>query len=301
MKALIAIDGSAGSFEAIRQVCELLSAERDQVLLYYSPPAVGATELDFKTIEQGQSALAESIFTEAINQFPELWRPGVQQIVGSDDPRTDIVNCAHKCEANLIAVGARGLGLVARVLLGSVSRSVVHTATMPVLVAHERPTSPDTTGLRVLLACESLETGRKMAVLLGQFAWPKGSTCAALTVVPSVLGGSIPNWLAAPKRSAEVEQLIRGWVEEEKTQLADARQEMEAVCKTLPAGLHESSALVAQGHAAWAIIDAAQKQSTDLIVVGAKGSTPLGRFFVGSTCETVLNRAPCSVLVIHHT
>jgi nucleotide-binding universal stress UspA family protein len=48
------------------------------------------------------------------------------------------------------------------------------------------------------------------------------------------------------------------------------------------------------------ILDAINEQGSNLVVVGAKSSTPLGRLLVGSTCESVLNNAPCSVLVVRH-
>src|SRR4249920_3513100 len=273
MKALIATDGSSYSFESIRQVSRMLSLERDQVVLYYSPPVVGATVVDL-VVEQGQSALADLIFTEAINHLPEPWRPAVQKIVGSADVRADIVKSAEHTGANLIAVGARGLGAVARVLLGSVSRSVVHAAKVPVLVARVVQTCGENDVMRVLLACESAETGRQMAELLGQFCWRDGSSCEVLTVVPSVLGGSIPKWLAAPSRSAEMNDMIRVWVEEERNQLVAAQQEMQTVCQALPAPMKKSNAKVAQGHAATEIIDAAKNLKADLIVIGSKASTP---------------------------
>ena len=300
MKVLIAIDGSPLSFEAIRQACLILSPERDEAVLWYSPPAMGATVLALVTVEQGRASLADAIFTEAIDHLPECWKGTVQRIVGSEDPRIGIVNCAEQCGAEIIVVGARGLGAVARVLLGSVSRSVVHTAKMPVLVVRAGHENSNRTGNRVLLACENTDTGRQMGELLSQFSWPRGSSCTVLNVVPSLLGGSIPNWLAAPARSPEVEELIKGWVEEEKSRLANARQEIQTVRMTLPAAFQESSAIVMEGNPASKIVEAAQRAQSNLIVVGSKGATPLGRFFVGSTCESVLNHAPCSVLVVHH-
>ena len=113
-------------------------------------------------------------------------------------------------------------------------------------------------------------------------------------------GGSIPNWLAAPARNAEVEDLIKVWIAEETRRLAEAREELQAVSQTLSAAFHQLSAIVVEGNAASEIIDTVHKQHSDLIVVGAKGAKPLSRLFIGSTCESVLNHAPSSVLVVHH-
>jgi nucleotide-binding universal stress UspA family protein len=298
MKALIATDGSASSFEAIHQACRILSPERDEIVLYYSPPDRQAAELDSTTIARGQHALSDAIFDAAIKEFSEAWRGKVQRIFGNDDPRADIVAAAAKINAGLVAVGARGVGAVTRLLLGSVSRSVVHSAKVPVLVARTTEAKQGGRGLRVLLACENAENGKQLAQVVSQFAWPPESNCEVLTVVPSVLGSDVPGWLASPQRSPEVQQLIAAWVEEEQAQLNAARSEMEAIGKSLPEAFHSWTVTVAQGQVAAEVVEAARKHHSDLIVLGKKAQSAIGRFFVGSTCEAVLNRAPCSVLVV---
>jgi nucleotide-binding universal stress UspA family protein len=42
----------------------------------------------------------------------------------------------------------------------------------------------------------------------------------------------------------------------------------------------------------------AEEKDADLIVIGTRGRTGLGRLFVGSVAESVLRRAPCAVLVV---
>ena len=50
------------------------------------------------------------------------------------DPAEEIMNVASKRNADLIVMGAKGLGKIDRILLGSVSTRVVQYATCPVLV-----------------------------------------------------------------------------------------------------------------------------------------------------------------------
>jgi nucleotide-binding universal stress UspA family protein len=50
------------------------------------------------------------------------------------DPAEEIMNVASKRQADLIVMGAKGLGTLDRILLGSVSTRVVQYATCPVLV-----------------------------------------------------------------------------------------------------------------------------------------------------------------------
>lgn len=58
----------------------------------------------------------------------------------SHDPATAILDVAADADADLIVVGARGLGAVERFLRGSVSTKIAHHATCDVLIVeHDRP------------------------------------------------------------------------------------------------------------------------------------------------------------------
>jgi len=56
-----------------------------------------------------------------------------------------------------------------------------------------------------------------------------------------------------------------------------------------------------QGDPADAILDVAEEQGVDLIVVGNKGMTGARRFLLGSVPNKVSHHAPCSVLIIRTT
>jgi len=56
-----------------------------------------------------------------------------------------------------------------------------------------------------------------------------------------------------------------------------------------------------QGDPADAILDVAEEQRADLIVVGNKGMTGAKRFLLGSVPNKVSHHAPCSVLIIRTT
>ncbi len=136
MKVLVAVDGSAGSFEAVDQLGKLLSAGADEMALFYTPPGVRVSQprdVDLQT--RAREALAQTIFDEARKHLPAALQPAVRTIVGTQDPRVGIVQAAEKWGAELIAVGARGLGLLERLLLGSVSRAVVNASKVPIWVA----------------------------------------------------------------------------------------------------------------------------------------------------------------------
>jgi nucleotide-binding universal stress UspA family protein len=56
-----------------------------------------------------------------------------------------------------------------------------------------------------------------------------------------------------------------------------------------------------EGDPADAILDVAEEQQADLIVVGNKGMTGAKRFLLGSVPNKVSHHAPCSVMIIRTT
>jgi nucleotide-binding universal stress UspA family protein len=56
-----------------------------------------------------------------------------------------------------------------------------------------------------------------------------------------------------------------------------------------------------QGEPADAILDVAEEQGADLIIVGNKGMTGAKRFLLGSVPNKVSHHAPCGVLIVRTT
>jgi nucleotide-binding universal stress UspA family protein len=67
------------------------------------------------------------------------------------------------------------------------------------------------------------------------------------------------------------------------------------------AGVGNVETFARQGDAADAILDVAEEQRSDLIVVGNKGMTGAKRFLLGSVPNKVSHHAPCSVLIVRTT
>jgi nucleotide-binding universal stress UspA family protein len=64
------------------------------------------------------------------------------------------------------------------------------------------------------------------------------------------------------------------------------------------AGVTRVETFARLGDAADAILDVAEEQGSDLIVVGNKGMTGATRFLLGSVPNKVSHHAPCSVLIV---
>lgn len=72
----------------------------------------------------------------------------------------------------------------------------------------------------------------------------------------------------------------------------------QAQSEAIGAGLSHVQTHARQGDAADAIIDVAEEQDADLIVVGNKGMSGARRFLLGSVPNRVSHHAPCSVLIV---
>ncbi len=55
---------------------------------------------------------------------------------------------------------------------------------------------------------------------------------------------------------------------------------------------------VEEGYAADRIVEVAEEGDYDLIVIGSRGLSPLGRFLLGSVSDRVVHHAHCSVTVV---
>jgi len=67
------------------------------------------------------------------------------------------------------------------------------------------------------------------------------------------------------------------------------------------AGVEQVEIVARVGDAADAILDVAEEQRSDLIVVGNKGMAGATRFLLGSVPNKISHHAPCSVLIVRTT
>jgi nucleotide-binding universal stress UspA family protein len=85
----------------------------------------------------------------------------------------------------------------------------------------------------------------------------------------------------------------------------NAREDVEATLSHAAEGIEAAGVNVQtfarEGDPADAILDVAEEQGADLIVVGNKGMTGAKRFLLGSVPNKVSHHAPCSVLIIRTT
>ncbi|MBI2529075.1 MAG: universal stress protein [Candidatus Rokubacteria bacterium] len=146
-RAVIGVDGSAGARRAVDFVCGLLPPPRGRVTLVsvlepMRAPSLGLLPAPVRSALRGEVAAVHlerlrrsrkdldeaAARLQAAGWKTETWvRTGV--------PAPELLRAAKAARADFVAVGARGVGGVERLLLGSVAESVLNDASVPVLVA----------------------------------------------------------------------------------------------------------------------------------------------------------------------
>jgi nucleotide-binding universal stress UspA family protein len=299
MKVLIGIDGSAGGNEAADQASRLISGKRDAVVLCYCPPELQVppgSPVEEPVIQRTREALVRAVFDRARSHLH--FDGPVEERIVEGDPRQGLLAAADACQADLIAVGARGLGTLQRLLLGSVSTTVVHAAQVPVLVVRLRPEREGADSFRVLLAYDAGKASRYALEVLGQLTWPESTVGHVMSVVPMPLAAEIPPWWELPGSGwSGADELYR----EYGPMKAAARQELESCYQQLPAPFQATEPIITVGDPAAEILGMADLHKSDLLVVGARRMKALGRLFLGSTSERVWTHAACSVLVVRES
>jgi nucleotide-binding universal stress UspA family protein len=97
----------------------------------------------------------------------------------------------------------------------------------------------------------------------------------------------------------------RQQIPEDLQHLVNPKEDVEAVLKEEAEKAEEAGvdveAFAREGDPADAILDVAEEQKADLIIVGNKGMTGARRFLLGSVPNKVSHHAPCSVMIIRTT
>lgn len=143
-KVLLALDGSKESQEAAKIAANLAAGVGAELHIVNVVPTAPVRPYPHPyAMEQHNIAFEEA--KEVAREFLEQRREeavsgGVETAFAHlklGEPDREVVRLAEELDADVIALGSRGLGGIKRALMGSVSESVVRHAHCPVLVARD--------------------------------------------------------------------------------------------------------------------------------------------------------------------
>ncbi|MDQ3750988.1 MAG: universal stress protein [Acidobacteriota bacterium] len=147
MKILVATDGSEFSKAAIEKCCQIVAEPENTAIKIVSayqvvvPFDIHAVSVEYSLeMERATQRQAEEFVAEAAAAIRECFPNSniditTQVLVGASDHV--IIETAKEWNADLIVVGSHGRGFWGRVMVGSVSDSLVHHAPCSVLVVRK--------------------------------------------------------------------------------------------------------------------------------------------------------------------
>jgi nucleotide-binding universal stress UspA family protein len=287
MKTLLAVDGSDNSYEAVHAMKYFARAEELTLLHALDIPRPAypmmvpevAEEL-YKTLEQSMREDGERLLDRVQSLLPIHAGPSTKQLrIGS--PAEVIVSTAEEQRADLIVMGARGLGPIKERLLGSVSHRILALAPCATLIVNGMVKAMK----QILLPLQGLSDAEAAIRFLQQKPFHDAVEVTLLTVLPSTQ----PPW---PVDVAAAEKL-------EEQALQSARDYIDGVAERLGAIGYQARGIAVLGTPSAMILQEATKLRSDLILMGTSGRQGITRFVLGSVSHAVLHKMPCPVLAFH--
>jgi nucleotide-binding universal stress UspA family protein len=281
-RVLVATDGSPSARAALKtaEACPWPNGTRVRGVVV-SPP-----EWRGELSRAARPALAigiQRIAAAARRGLARRW-PDADVAVVSARPADGILREATRLAADVIVLGWRGHGTFRRLLVGSVSRSVVERARAPVLVVREVR--------RIVVGVDGSPNARRAVAFVARLAG-HGTT---VTVVRVVEPRTVPT---AGRLPASIRAIaLREVAMMNRARLDRARRDVESAAARLKTPGRSVRAEVVSGAPLAALLDVVDRTDAHLLVVGARAVRGVARALLGSVASGALNDARVPVLVV---
>ena len=282
MKILLAVDGSDHSYEAVYALKFFAPAEHLTLLhvlnvsnLMSSNMAARVEMEEYRGREQTMREDGERLLDQVQSLLPIHAGPATKQLrIGP--PAEVVVSMAEEQKADLIVMGARGLGPVKELLFGSVSHNILTLAPCATLIVH----SPVKAIKQILLPLQGASDAEAAVRFLQLKPFHEAVEVTLLTVLPST---ELPGPSDAATAYAEI-------VEKQTDSIKGAAEHLRALG-------YQAQGIAVVGTPASTILHEAITRGSDLILMGTRGRQGMDRLVLGSVSHAVLHKMPCPVLV----
>lgn len=296
---LVPTDFSPYASAALRHALGLAEAFDATVhLLHVADPPAGEYGLGDAHVQIDQwSSAAEAEARARLEELAEA----------SDGPtvRTDVVERAQLDVADAIAeyterrpidlvvMGTHGREGVGRLVLGSVATALIRRSSCPVMTVRpqdgdEAPAAAPGAYETLLAPIDFSEPSRRALHIAKELAHPYGATRHLLFVAEKRV---LPTFSDTGLPGVSVVEMDPEIVE-------NAAEALEAFDDHVEGPAGPRACHVVEGDVAANIVEFAEANQADLIVMATRGLTGLDRFVLGTNAERVVRRAPCPVLTI---
>ena len=307
-RVLIAYDGSDDATLAIRAAAhllleatavvvhvhgELFTAERASAARAAIPDSMiaAAAQNNERATTEAAQALADRGTTIAL----QAGLHATAVVRAALTPWRGVCAAAEEHEADLIVCGSRGQGGFSRAVLGSTSSSVVHHASLPVLVV---PAESGALDGPVMIGYDGSDGARHAIVVTARLLRKRPTVVVHAWSSPvrrSLVGGSL---LTAPVTA--LQEITRDLDEVFAGQAQEIAEEGATLAREH--GLDARSVAVEAAPSPWRALTAcAHTEQAALIVAGSRGRGTVASTLLGSVSAGLVHNAQLPVLVVPGT
>jgi nucleotide-binding universal stress UspA family protein len=288
MKTILAVDGSDNSYEAVHVMKYIARAEQLTLLhaLNVSRPGYPEMMMLPESAEEIYTALEQSMredgerLLDRVQSLLPLHAGPTKKHLQIGSPAEVIISMAEEQHADLIVMGARGLGPIKERLLGSVSHRILTLAPCAALIVN----GPVKAMKQILLPLAGPTDAEAAVRFLQLKPFDDTVELTLMTVLPS----TEPPWPSHAAGAAAATELL-----EKQTEY------IEGVAERLHAIGYQTHGVAVVGTPSTMILQQATTLRSDLILMGTRGRQGISRFVLGSVSHAVLHKMPCPVLAFH--
>jgi nucleotide-binding universal stress UspA family protein len=282
-KLLLSTDGSEYSEGAVREavkLAKLTSAILTVIAVIETNPEYEALAPD--RVDKADTKTRE--YLDTVKKMASLDGVECETLAfHSENVFRTIVEEAEKRNVDMIVMGRRGRTGLKRLLMGSVTAKVIGHSPCDVLVV---PKAAEIGCRKILVATD----GSKYSLAAASEAIGIAKRCGAFLYVVSAL----------PSESSPFDivhsEMLKGPIEQ--YELREAEKNVKDVMLIAEQEGIPARTIVESGPPYKAILEAAEKEKIDLIIMGSHGRTGMERLLMGSVAERVVGHAACAVLIV---
>jgi nucleotide-binding universal stress UspA family protein len=216
------------------------------------------------------------------------WEP----LISTGNAADEVARLAEEKDAGLAITATRGHSGLKRLILGSVTEHLMRTLPCPLLAVHrydnypEAPEARDIRFKKILVGCDFSSD----STLAFQYGLSLAQEYEAELHLVHVL--EPPVYKDIPKPAEDAREFIRKNLYDQLTEKLEAMIPSDALNWCRP------KTMLLAGRPDDELTKYANIHNVDLIVMGVAGHGIVESFFVGSTTERVMRKAPCAVLSV---
>ena len=287
---LVCVDFSPGSASAVSQAARISGWNNANLHVLHVVEDLVVQDLA-TALSKDKESLQEEIriqFAEELGEFvhenASIKNPTLEVRIGN--PVDEILHFCRQISSDLLVVGATG-AYSHQNDIGTVALKCVRKAETKVLLVRQEQQD----SFKKVLGCVDFSaTSEEIVTQAARVSSVESAHLELLHVFS-------PPWKTlhymAPTRQANLDfknQFTRG--------LELQMKALKKRCEKELGELNVSESLLEHSHHAQGIIDHAQEEEIDLIVLGTKGKSNLWYILTGNTAERVLRNTPCAVLAV---